>query len=55
MKQFWLKQPQEIRNTILAVAIVAAIVLYLYVFKFAGNITGFFRIGSILPLSPFLI
>ena len=54
MKQFWLKQPQEIKNTILAVALVAAIVLYLYFFKFAGNITGFFRIGSILPLSPFL-
>ncbi|NEP12512.1 MAG: hypothetical protein F6K14_20350 [Symploca sp. SIO2C1] len=54
MKQFWLKQPVEIKNAILAVALVTAVVLYLYFFKFEGNITGFFRIGSILPLSPFL-
>lgn len=44
----------EIRNVLISVLIVISIILYLYIFKFSGNITGFFRIGSVLPLSPFL-
>ncbi len=38
----------------MAVVVVTAVTCYLYFVKFQGNITGFFRIGSILPLSPFL-
>ncbi|ACB53871.1 hypothetical protein cce_4523 [Crocosphaera subtropica ATCC 51142] len=41
-------------NIIIAIFVVFAITLYFYFLKFDGNITGFFRIGSILPISPFL-
>ncbi|WP_107667488.1 AZOBR_p60025 family cell surface glycopolymer formation protein [Cyanothece sp. BG0011] len=41
-------------NIIIAILLVFWVTLYFYFFKFNGNITGFFRIGSILPLSPFL-
>lgn len=34
--------------------VVAAIALRLYFYTFSGNITGFFHIGSNLPLSPYL-
>ncbi len=44
----------NISHIIIASFIVIAITLYLYFIKFDSNITGFFRIGSILPLSPFL-
>ncbi|MDJ0601843.1 MAG: hypothetical protein QNJ37_23730 [Crocosphaera sp.] len=41
-------------NIVIASIVVSFVVLYFYFIKFDGNITGFFRIGSILPLSPFL-
>ncbi len=41
-------------NIFLSTLIVFCVTLYFYFFKFDSNITGFFRIGSILPLSPFL-
>ncbi|EAZ93085.1 hypothetical protein CY0110_03414 [Crocosphaera chwakensis CCY0110] len=41
-------------NILISTLIVFSVTLYFYFFKFDGNITGFFRIGSILPLSPFL-
>ncbi|MGK7887539.1 MAG: AZOBR_p60025 family cell surface glycopolymer formation protein [Crocosphaera sp.] len=44
----------NIRNVFIAFIVVFFVVLYFYFVKFDGNITGFFRIGSILPLSPFL-
>lgn len=48
------KLSPEIVNLLISVVIVAIIVGYFYWVKFDGNITGFFRIGSILPLSPYL-
>lgn len=39
---------------ILAAILVSAIIIYLYIFKFNNNIYGFFRIGSVLPFSPYL-
>ncbi|MEM8780151.1 MAG: hypothetical protein AAGF26_15020 [Cyanobacteria bacterium P01_G01_bin.49] len=44
----------KIFNLLISVLVVAAITSYLYWVKFDGNITAFFRIGSILPLSPYL-
>ncbi|MGB5594127.1 MAG: hypothetical protein WBM32_15880 [Crocosphaera sp.] len=44
----------DIINIIIASLVVIAITLYFYFIKFDSNITGFFRIGSILPLSPYL-
>ncbi|MDJ0660323.1 MAG: hypothetical protein QNJ42_12665 [Crocosphaera sp.] len=44
----------SIVNIFIASIIVLFIVLYFYFIKFDSNITGFFRIGSLLPLSPFL-
>ncbi|MDJ0844294.1 AZOBR_p60025 family cell surface glycopolymer formation protein [Crocosphaera sp.] len=41
-------------NIFIASLLVLLVVLYFYFIKFDSNITGFFRIGSILPLSPFL-
>ena len=41
-------------NIFIAFLVVIFVVLYFYDIKFDSNITGFFRIGSILPLSPFL-
>ena len=48
------KLTPRIVNILIASVIVIFVVLYFYFIKFEGNITGFFRIGSILPLSPFL-
>ncbi|MBP0019646.1 MAG: hypothetical protein J7647_19100 [Cyanobacteria bacterium SBLK] len=42
------------RNTTITAVVVIIIFLFLYILKFSGNITGFFRIGDVLPLSPFL-
>ncbi len=39
----------------MAAVIVVAIAFWMYYGKFSGNITGFFRIGSELGLSPYLI
>ncbi|MEB3309510.1 MAG: hypothetical protein VKJ02_04705 [Snowella sp.] len=47
-------QAPEIKNVLISAFIVISVIVYLYLFKFSGNITGFFRIGSVLPLSPFL-
>ncbi len=47
-------QPSVIINTLVALIFVIAVTLYFYFFKFDSNITGFFRIGSVLPLSPYL-
>ncbi len=44
----------EIFNILIGFIVVVGVIIYLYYFKFSGNITGFFRIGSVLPLSPFL-
>ncbi len=55
MRRTFLAFPPEIRNVILAFMFTTSVILYLYLVKFDGNITGFFRIGSILPLSPYLI
>ncbi|MEL4895323.1 AZOBR_p60025 family cell surface glycopolymer formation protein [Crocosphaera sp. Alani8] len=41
-------------NIFFASIFIVFVVLYFYFVKFDSNITGFFRIGSILPLSPFL-
>ncbi|NEP21110.1 AZOBR_p60025 family cell surface glycopolymer formation protein [Moorena sp. SIO3I6] len=54
MKQLWNRQPIEIRHTILAAILVLVIVSFFYFVKFEGNITGFFRIGSLFPISPYL-
>ncbi|WP_424097976.1 AZOBR_p60025 family cell surface glycopolymer formation protein [Moorena producens] len=54
MKQLWNRQPIEIRHTILAAVLVLVIVSFFYFVKFEGNITGFFRIGSLFPISPYL-
>ncbi|NEQ81859.1 MAG: hypothetical protein F6K26_16885 [Moorea sp. SIO2I5] len=54
MKQLWNRQPIEIRYTILAAILVVVIVSFFYFVKFEGNITGFFRIGSLFPISPYL-
>ena len=48
------KLSPAIRNTIIAAILVTAVVLLLYGFTFQGNISGFFRIGSVLPFSPYL-
>jgi hypothetical protein len=53
-KVFLEKNP-EISNLVIGAIAVIGVVIYFYYFKFSGNITGFFRIGSVLPLSPFLI
>ena len=45
----------EISNILIGAIAVISVIIYFYYFKFSGNITGFFRIGSVLPLSPFLI
>ena len=53
-KVFLEKNP-ELSNLLVGAIAVIGVVIYFYYFKFSGNITGFFRIGSVLPLSPFLI
>ena len=54
MKILKCKNNSPINQAILATIIVSIIITLLYFLKFDGNITGFFRIGSILPLSPYL-
>ncbi|BAP18352.1 hypothetical protein ETSB_1634 [cyanobacterium endosymbiont of Epithemia turgida isolate EtSB Lake Yunoko] len=54
MKYFLTKLPSKVINLLITVIVLTAVILYLYFIKFQGNITGFFRIGSILELSPFL-
>ncbi|MGK7941473.1 MAG: AZOBR_p60025 family cell surface glycopolymer formation protein [Crocosphaera sp.] len=49
-----LKFSTNISHIIIASLVVITVTLYFYFVKFDSNITGFFRIGSILPLSPFL-
>jgi hypothetical protein len=41
-------------NAIIALGLASLVCLFFYFGKFEGNITGFFRIGSVLPLSPLL-
>ena len=41
-------------NGAIAALIAFGILIFFYLFKFDGNITGFFRLGSVLPLSPYL-
>jgi hypothetical protein len=43
-----------LQYSLIATGVVSIITLFLYFGKFSGNITGFFRIGSELPLSPYL-
>lgn len=50
-----LEKNPEILNLLIGAIAVISVIIYFYYFKFSGNITGFFRIGSVLPLSPFLI
>ncbi|HAC63705.1 MAG TPA: hypothetical protein DCF68_09245 [Cyanothece sp. UBA12306] len=54
MKSFWTKLSPQVTIFLITVFVVITITLYFYLIKFQGNITGFFRIGSILPLSPYL-
>ncbi|GBF80035.1 AZOBR_p60025 family cell surface glycopolymer formation protein [Aphanothece sacrum] len=54
MKRLSLKLSPELINIIIAFIVVTIITIYFYFVKFDGNITGFFRIGSILQLSPYL-
>ncbi|XTZ20451.1 MAG: AZOBR_p60025 family cell surface glycopolymer formation protein, partial [cyanobacterium endosymbiont of Rhopalodia fuxianensis] len=44
----------KVINLLITVIVLASVIFYLYFIRFQGNITGFFRIGSILELSPFL-
>ena len=54
INKLFLEKNPEISNLLIGAIAVTGVVIYLYYFKFSGNITGFFRIGSVLPLSPFL-
>jgi hypothetical protein len=56
MTEFLQKQTRFFKNHVilLTIFIVAFFFLLLYSFKFSGNIYGFFRIGSVLPFSPYL-
>ncbi|XHU96398.1 MAG: hypothetical protein JJP05_02970 [cyanobacterium endosymbiont of Rhopalodia gibba] len=54
MKCFLTKLPPKVINLLITVIVLTAVIFYLYFIRFQGNITGFFRIGSILELSPFL-
>lgn len=53
-RRFWSNQHQVAKNTFIASVLVIVAALLLYFYKFDGDITGFFRIGSVLPLSPYL-
>jgi len=44
----------EILNFFISLGLSLVVAIWLYQTKFAGQITGFLRIGSVLPLSPFL-
>ncbi len=54
IKNNWLQKNPDIFNLLISFIVVVAVIIYLYYFKFSSNITGFFRIGSVLPISPFL-
>ena len=54
MNKLFLEKNPEISNLLIGAIAVISVIIYFYYFKFSGNITGFFRIGSVLPLSPFL-
>ncbi|BBA79817.1 hypothetical protein RGRSB_1377 [cyanobacterium endosymbiont of Rhopalodia gibberula] len=54
MKYFLTKFSPKVINLLITVIVITVVILYLYFIRFQGNITGFFRIGSILELSPFL-
>ncbi len=41
-------------NAAIAAFVALGILVFFYVFKFDSNITGFFRLGSIIPLSPYV-
>ncbi|MGK7943279.1 MAG: AZOBR_p60025 family cell surface glycopolymer formation protein [Microcystaceae cyanobacterium] len=53
-KKMEIKPLSLVQYSLIATGIVSVITLFLYFAKFSGNITGFFRIGSELPLSPYL-
>jgi len=50
----WSEVPMAWRYGLIALGSVFLATIFLGLEKFSGNITGFFRIGSVLPLSPFL-
>ncbi|WGT67217.1 AZOBR_p60025 family cell surface glycopolymer formation protein [cyanobacterium endosymbiont of Epithemia clementina EcSB] len=54
MKYLSTKLSPKVINLLITVIVINAVILYLYFIRFEGNITGFFRIGSVLELSPFL-
>ncbi|WP_265263597.1 AZOBR_p60025 family cell surface glycopolymer formation protein [Spirulina subsalsa] len=49
-----LRKSPILSNGIIATLVVIIVLLFNLWFKFDGNITGFFRIGSEFPLSPYL-
>ena len=53
-KSFNLNRLSPKTNAIIAFIITITVFIYWISSKFDGNITGFFRIGSVLPLSPYL-
>ncbi len=44
----------EFPSVIFALLVVVSVTTYFYFIEFDQNITGFFRIGSVLPVSPYL-
>ena len=54
MNKTFSRFPSEIIYGLVAFAVTLIVILYLYFEQFSGNITGFFRIGTVLPLSPLL-
>ncbi|WP_017304600.1 AZOBR_p60025 family cell surface glycopolymer formation protein [Spirulina subsalsa] len=50
----FLQEKPILSNGIIATLVVITVLLFNLLFKFDGNITGFFRIGSEFPLSPYL-
>lgn len=49
-----LNRASVLKNSAIASILVVIVVCFLFFFQFDSNITGFFRIGSRLPLSPYL-
>ncbi|MEE3718204.1 hypothetical protein V2H45_15805 [Tumidithrix elongata RA019] len=54
LHQFSLGNRSIIRNVLFAAIAVFSIAIAIYLYKFNGQITGFFRIGDAIPLSPYL-
>jgi hypothetical protein len=54
MNKTFSRFPSEIIYGLVAFAVTLMVIIYLYFDQFSGNITGFFRIGTVLPLSPLL-